>query len=170
MVVQDLDQAAGRVARVRVEGEQAPIFPEGCCVCDARVAESSLEIQERSRALSELVLPWRWIDSRWVKVLVPVCQRCRARLVARRRWRIVWMGSLVAVGVFGSMALAKPIGMTRGWLRFVGLVGGLLALAAGFAWYRVRPLPFDLRVCGSHVLYCFTSHGYAARFRACNPQ
>lgn len=168
--VDQIDEREGKVVSVRLDGEDSTVFPLGCCVCDRRVSEGTLTLEERSRSLSELLLRWGWRASRWVKVSIPICSGCRADLVAQRRWRIFWMGSLVLVGVFGAMAWAKSIGLTRGLVRLVGLAGGSLGLGAGFAWYWFRPLPFDLTVQQDYVVYRFASRGYAARFLACNPQ
>jgi hypothetical protein len=158
-----------RTVNVRHDGEAPPVFPPGCCLCDARRPDGYLEIRERSRSWSELLLRWKWLDARWVTVTIPVCDRCRRELVARRRWRLVWMSALLVVGVFGAMYWASLQGLSRGERKCVWMAGGLLALGVGFGGNRLRPIPFDLVVREDHVVYRFASRGYAERFLADNP-
>lgn len=158
-----------RTVSVRLDGEAPAVFPPGCCLCDARRSDGHLKIQERSRSWMELVLRWSWLDSRWVTVMVPLCDRCRRELVGRRRWRVIWMVSLITLGVFGTMYAVSQSGWSRSERRLAWMVGGLLALGIALVVNRWRPIPFDLSVGADHVVYRFASHGYAERFLAANP-
>ena len=150
------------------KGEQAE-FPPRCVRC-LEQPDGAVKFAGRAFSWWDLLWAWMFLFQKPVKVEVPVCRACRAR-VRWRRWldRLVYLVVTVVV-IWLVYPYLRQLDLGRQWSKLAALAAVLVALLPWLVIAVLFPPAFDLTVHKEDVDYEFANARYAADFYLANEQ
>lgn len=147
-----------------------PRFPALCCCCLVPGPERRIGCSGKQQSLWDWLAPWGWLSRERVRFEVPICAKCRPRVVRSRRLRLVALAAILVVAAPWVVVWTGGFGWEKQSRRIVGAAILAAASLPVVSWQVARPLGVTLSVRKDVVWYEFASEEYALAFHLRNPE